>query len=106
MFHLVHKVSSDICVFICRHPIKTEISLGFSTLDFPTVTLCNVNPVRRSMIHLDDALLKFIEGQEAEYDTLQNEYAQGDGEEEEDTPADGGGKKRRKRRIVKVYVKE
>ena len=44
----------------CRHPIKTDITLGFASLDFPTITLCNVNPIRRSMVYLDPSLERFI----------------------------------------------
>ena len=30
--------------------MKNTISLGFSSLQFPAVTVCNVNPVRISML--------------------------------------------------------
>ncbi|KAK7508282.1 hypothetical protein BaRGS_00000521, partial [Batillaria attramentaria] len=33
-------------------PVKNEINLGFSNLDFPSVTVCNVNPVRMSKLGL------------------------------------------------------
>ena len=31
-------------------PVKNTISLGFSSLQFPAITVCNVNPVRISML--------------------------------------------------------
>lgn len=34
------------------YPVSTKIQLGYDTLDFPSVTICNVNPLRMSQ--LDD----------------------------------------------------
>jgi amiloride-sensitive sodium channel subunit alpha/amiloride-sensitive sodium channel subunit gamma len=33
-------------------PIQTKIELGFSNLNFPAVTLCNVNPIRNSKVYM------------------------------------------------------
>lgn len=33
-------------------PIQTKIELGFSNLNFPAVTICNVNPIRNSKVYM------------------------------------------------------
>lgn len=30
--------------------VNTQVSLGYAKLDFPTVTICNINPIRQSML--------------------------------------------------------
>ncbi|KAK6178830.1 hypothetical protein SNE40_011326 [Patella caerulea] len=41
-------------------PKHSTVSLGFNSLEFPAVTICNVNPIRQSKIHLGSAALKNI----------------------------------------------
>ncbi|ESP05674.1 hypothetical protein LOTGIDRAFT_228153 [Lottia gigantea] len=47
IFHLYY-----LCSVFFRYPKKTSVVLGFDTLQFPAVTVCNVNPLRKSMVHL------------------------------------------------------
>ncbi|XP_052070447.1 degenerin-like protein unc-105 [Mytilus californianus] len=35
-----------------KYPVNTKIELGFSNLKFPAVTICNVNPIRRSKLYI------------------------------------------------------
>ncbi|XP_050401041.1 amiloride-sensitive sodium channel subunit gamma-2 [Patella vulgata] len=41
-------------------PKHSTVSLGFNSLEFPAVTICNVNPIRQSKIHLGSAALRNI----------------------------------------------
>ena len=43
------------------HPIATTINIGYSTLEFPTVTICNMNPIRNSMLSEDKKLEKYLD---------------------------------------------
>ena len=50
----------DIVQKYMSHPVSTTIDIGYSTLNFPTVTICNMNPLRNSMLHLDPRMEKYI----------------------------------------------
>ncbi|XP_033737364.1 amiloride-sensitive sodium channel subunit beta-like isoform X1 [Pecten maximus] len=41
-----------------KWPKKTTLTLGFSNLELPAVTICNVNPVRNSKLHLTSTKLQ------------------------------------------------
>ncbi|KAK2184047.1 hypothetical protein NP493_284g03059, partial [Ridgeia piscesae] len=62
---------SDIVRRYLDHPIATTIDIGYSTLEFPTVTICNMNPLRMSMLHLDPKTEKFIKKQKEQWETSQ-----------------------------------
>ncbi|KAL8582114.1 hypothetical protein ACOMHN_004034 [Nucella lapillus] len=52
--------------FLCRTyfawPTKNKLSLGFASLQFPAVTVCNVNPIKASRLKdLSDDLQKFVQ---------------------------------------------
>ena len=59
---------SDIIRRYLQHPIATTIDIGYSTLEFPTVTVCNMNPLRMSMLHLDPKTEKFIKKQKDKWE--------------------------------------
>ncbi|XP_060580389.1 FMRFamide-activated amiloride-sensitive sodium channel-like [Ruditapes philippinarum] len=40
------------------NPIQTTVSLDFSTLQFPAISICNMNPVRKSKIGMSIALVE------------------------------------------------
>ena len=50
----------DIVQKYMSHPVSTTIDIGYSTLNFPTVTICNMNPLRKSMLHLDPRMETYI----------------------------------------------
>lgn len=56
-----------------EHPVATTISIGYSTLDFPTITICNMNPIRASMVSQDEQLEDYVE--EIYETTGQSDYA-------------------------------
>lgn len=42
-------------------PKQTSVSLGFSPLPFPTITICNTNPVKQSKLgHVSNELYSFL----------------------------------------------
>ncbi|ESO89679.1 hypothetical protein LOTGIDRAFT_218777 [Lottia gigantea] len=41
-------------------PKHSTVSLGFSTLEFPAITVCNVNPIRKSQLYLASPALRNI----------------------------------------------
>ncbi len=43
------------------YPINTRINLGRRTLDFPSITLCNINPIRLSQVAMSPTLKTFNE---------------------------------------------
>ncbi|XP_046572220.1 degenerin-like protein asic-2, partial [Haliotis rubra] len=40
------------------YPIKTSVKLGFTSLPFPTVTICNMNPIMLSKAHMLDCSIQ------------------------------------------------
>lgn len=42
------------------HPISTKIDIGYSSLNFPTVTVCNMNPLRLSQLSLHPKTAKHL----------------------------------------------
>ena len=51
----------DIVQKYMSHPVSTTIDIGYSTLNFPTVTICNMNPLRKSMLHLDPRMARYMQ---------------------------------------------
>ncbi|XP_041366658.1 uncharacterized protein LOC121381416 [Gigantopelta aegis] len=41
-------------------PKQTKVALGFSALEFPAVTICNVNPLRKSYLYMTSAELRSL----------------------------------------------
>ncbi|XP_061169102.1 amiloride-sensitive sodium channel subunit alpha-like isoform X2 [Saccostrea echinata] len=46
IFHLIYLISQFL-----ELPVQTKISLGFNSLQFPAVTVCNMNVVKKSELH-------------------------------------------------------
>ena len=42
------------------YPVNTLIDVAYEPLEYPTITICNLNPVRGSQIHLDTNLQNFF----------------------------------------------
>ena len=42
------------------YPVSTKIELGYDTLDFPSVTICNINPLRMSRLHTFPEMEEFV----------------------------------------------
>ena len=40
--------------------MSTSLEIGYQELDFPSVTICNLNPIRKSQTHLDKELDDFF----------------------------------------------
>ncbi|XP_067679109.1 amiloride-sensitive sodium channel subunit alpha-like [Haliotis asinina] len=61
------------------YPVKTSVKLGFTSLPFPTVTLCNMNPIMLSRAHaLDCGIQKLLQ--------IPSNYQSEDCVNETDTP--------------------
>lgn len=56
--HLYYLISQFL-----EYPVNTKIELGFSNLIFPAVTICNVNPIRRSKLYMATAELQQVAAQ-------------------------------------------
>ncbi|XP_045176367.2 degenerin mec-4-like [Mercenaria mercenaria] len=42
------------------YPIQTSVSLEFNSINFPAISICNMNPVRNSKLNMSEALLKIL----------------------------------------------
>ncbi|RUS89427.1 hypothetical protein EGW08_002800, partial [Elysia chlorotica] len=70
-----------------QYDTHSTVGLGFSTLTFPAVTICNVNPIRRSQLYLATPELRAL------VDAVQPSNIAGSMEEErnKNQPSDNGG---------------
>ncbi|XP_062617799.1 amiloride-sensitive sodium channel subunit alpha-like [Saccostrea cucullata] len=57
IFHLVYLISQFL-----ELPVQTKISLGFNSLQFPAVTVCNMNVVKKSELHTTSVGLQNLVG--------------------------------------------
>ena len=59
---------SDLIDNYLSHPVNTRINLKHEHLDFPSVRICNLNPIRSSLLHKDAKLEAFVDslGEEKE----------------------------------------
>ena len=51
---------SDLIDKYLSHPVNMKINLKYEHLDFPSVRICNLNPIRTGLLHKDAKLEAFV----------------------------------------------